>query len=475
MLLGTTFAQFTDSVLNTGNRIESGDLKVDFYWFKWDSAANSFKQTGMNEWAGTGKMSADNWEPGQSDALLVRVDNMGSLAAKLQLSFDITEDSGLSDALWFRVTKRGPSYSDAISMPEVTGPVYRSDSRVTCMSELENQEDTFHTVLMSNETGVESEWRNWYLIEYGMYADAGNEYMNCTTNVDIHFDAAQATVEEDGFGSNQYDKDAEFAPTQVDAGNDAVSNGKALRSAIDNASENDVIVLDEGTYELDEALVFTKPLRIVGDGEAVLDLSNATAPIDGSYVTSAALFVASSNVTFEGVTIYGAEGLNSIVTVGFDNVGAAGLEDGNIKVSDDLSYDFEWAVNEFYPEYKGIYENVNFSNCTFALNDGASVAHGLFLNCRYAVIENCTFKNVNATSAIVKIEEDHTKVLGSSFENCTGIEIAEDWCGASDKGDGNEYPGHEFKCEEGWANLTGEEYEKHLAYAASLGWNHHAE
>lgn len=91
------------------------------------------------------------------------------------------------------------------------------------------------------------------------------------------------------------------------------------------------------------------------------------------------------------------------------------------------------------------------------------------------MIENCTFKNVNATSAIVKIEEDHTKVLGSLFENCTGTESAEDWCGAGDKGDGNEYPGHEFKCEEGWANLTGEEYEKHLAYAASLGWNHHAE
>ena len=36
LLMGATFAWFTDSVSNTGNRIEAGELKIDFYWFKWD-------------------------------------------------------------------------------------------------------------------------------------------------------------------------------------------------------------------------------------------------------------------------------------------------------------------------------------------------------------------------------------------------------------------------------------------------------
>ena len=30
LLMGATFAWFTDSVSNTGNRIEAGELKIDF-------------------------------------------------------------------------------------------------------------------------------------------------------------------------------------------------------------------------------------------------------------------------------------------------------------------------------------------------------------------------------------------------------------------------------------------------------------
>ncbi len=114
LLMGATFAWFTDSVSNTGNRIEAGELKIDFYWFKWDKDAGQFTQVGMNEWAGTGKMSAENWEPGQSDALLVRVDSMGTLASKLRLRFDVIQDSGLSEALWFNV-KTGKDYGQMIT------------------------------------------------------------------------------------------------------------------------------------------------------------------------------------------------------------------------------------------------------------------------------------------------------------------------------------------------------------------------
>ena len=463
MLIGTTFAWFTDSVINTQNKIQTGELAIQLKYRALDSDQTLWLPMEEDTPFFDDQM---NWEPGKYFGWRFNISTPSEIENKLALDWDFTFQNIVSD-------QSDVDLADVLVVYVGDANIQNDLSKMTEIGTLSEIRDG--KVIKEGKLNYDGQTWGGFSVAIKMKEDADIKYQGATVTFDIVARAKQAASELDGFGNRDYDKDAEFAPTQVDAGNDAVANGKALRSAIDNASENDVIVLDEGTYELDEALVFTKPLRIVGDGEAVLDLSNATAPIDGSYVTSAALFVASSNVTFEGVTIYGAEGLNSIVTVGFDNVGAAGLEDGNIKVSDDLSYDFEWAVNEFYPEYKGIYENVNFSNCTFALNDGASVAHGLFLNCRYAVIENCTFKNVNATSAIVKIEEDHTKVLGSLFENCTGTESAEDWCGAGDKGDGNEYPGHEFKCEEGWANLTGEEYEKHLAYAASLGWNHHAE
>lgn len=104
----------------------------------------------------------------------------------------------------------------------------------------------------------------------------------------------------------------------------------------------------------------------------------------------------------------------------------------------------------------------------------------MFLTCRYTVIKDCTFENINATSngVITKIEEDHVKVLNCTYTNCSGTEVMEDWCAYendSEYGDGNEYAGHPFCCKEGWNNLTGEDYQKHVAYAESIGWNHNAE
>ena len=99
LLAGTTFAWFTDSVTNKGNTIQSGELQMDVYWFKWDVNEGKFVQTTMDN----AKMSAENWEPGQSNAILMRLDNVGSLTSQVKLSFDVTEDTGLTDALWFNV------------------------------------------------------------------------------------------------------------------------------------------------------------------------------------------------------------------------------------------------------------------------------------------------------------------------------------------------------------------------------------
>ena len=271
LLAGSTFAWFTDSVSNTGNTIQAGDLKVDLYWFKWDTKANQFVQVGMNEWPGTGKMSAQNWEPGQSDALLVRVDNMGSLASKVKLSFDVTEDSGLSKALWFNVTTgTGKSYGEMIGTKPTQGPIYSSNSTVTCMSELEDWEDNLNIVLEGqNEGTAESKWRNWYLIEYGMYADAGNEYMNGSLTADIHFSATQATVEEDGFGNNNYDEDAYFADFEVE-------DTAALKDALTNAEDGDIISLSSD-MKVEEPITVEKAVTIEGNGAVFTDKITVTA------------------------------------------------------------------------------------------------------------------------------------------------------------------------------------------------------
>ena len=474
LLAGSTFAWFTDSVTNTGNVITAGNLNINAYAYDVDmtNGTQTVKIPGVYDGKEISFEAVDKgqnlktdpqaiideklWEPGKSNAKLLTVKNDGSLAAKVKVEFDV-EDGGLMDALWF----------DFIQVKDgaATGSFQKKP-----MSDLAK-------LGSATEISVGAGGSVSFVLVYGMKEEAGNEYQDKTFSADVTVLAKQDTVEKDGFGSSDYDKNAVYSKeieVTPNPGDNAVENGRKLREAIDNATANTLITVEEGTYSFEDALVATKPVTIKGNGDVVLDFSEAKAPVEGDYNTSAALVILSSNVTYEGVTVYGNSSLSSVVAVGLDNAGALG-DDNNFKVSDTLSYDFEWAVNEFAPDYKNVYENVNFYNCTFALKDSGKIGQGLFLTCRYTVVKDCTFENLQATNAVVKIEEDHTKVLGSTFKNCTGTEIAEDWCGAQYDGDGNEYPGHDFCCKEGWNNMTGDAYKKHLEYAASMGWNHNAE
>lgn len=184
-----------------------------------------------------------------------------------------------------------------------------------------------------------------------MYADAGNEYMGKSMTADIHLDVKQYTYEQDGFGNPNYDEDATYPEKVVTPGMDASENGKMLRAAIDGAKDGETVAVAAGTYSFDQALVINKEIKLVGTGDVVLDFSDAAAPKDGGYNTSAALVVLSNDVTLNGVTIIGNAALGSVVAVGVDGI-TADLEDNEITVSDDLSYKFEWAQNEFSPDYK---------------------------------------------------------------------------------------------------------------------------
>ena len=116
LLVGTTFAWFTDSVSNNGNRIQAGSLSIDAYAYDLaqETADAAFTITGVNNdksfsfEAPPQDLKRDEnpvineelWEPGKSSAKLLQVTNNGTLAAKIKLDFTITDDT-LTDALWF--------------------------------------------------------------------------------------------------------------------------------------------------------------------------------------------------------------------------------------------------------------------------------------------------------------------------------------------------------------------------------------
>ena len=89
MLVGTTFAWFTDSVTSANNIIQSGRLDVVL----------EYKTNWSDEWAPVNentKIFKDGalYEPGYTEVVFLRVSNAGSLALKYMLSFNIANDEG---------------------------------------------------------------------------------------------------------------------------------------------------------------------------------------------------------------------------------------------------------------------------------------------------------------------------------------------------------------------------------------------
>lgn len=263
LLVGTTFAWFTDSVVNTGNRIQSGQLDVRFNGSRlvdsqWETEHHLDRKALFNE---------ENWEPGQYGAVVINVSNYHSnLAAKVDVKFNITDgENSLANALWYRLT---PFVSASLvpdrgsenvndKLLDRTVPVKTGDSRVKPMTEIESDSHDPLTLLAGEITGGSGNIYGHFLLEYGMYTDAANQYMNGTFGLDFTVNATQAPVEKDGFGNSNYDADADWPPVSI-------SNADQLKQALADAQPGDVLSLQAGIYALEESLVIPSGVSLMG-------------------------------------------------------------------------------------------------------------------------------------------------------------------------------------------------------------------
>ena len=83
MLLGSTYAWFTDSATSTGNIITSGTLDVEMYWTD-DLDRNVWYNVEDPNYNTI--FSYDNWEPGYTDVRYIKIVNNGNLAMNYKLA-----------------------------------------------------------------------------------------------------------------------------------------------------------------------------------------------------------------------------------------------------------------------------------------------------------------------------------------------------------------------------------------------------
>ncbi len=91
MLVGTTFAWFTDSVTSGRNTIVAGNLDVELEYATVDDTG---ALSGWKSVDGATDLFTDGlWEPGYAQVVYLRVSNLGTLALKYQFSLNITSET----------------------------------------------------------------------------------------------------------------------------------------------------------------------------------------------------------------------------------------------------------------------------------------------------------------------------------------------------------------------------------------------
>ena len=219
MLIGTTFAWFTDTASTGVNKIVSGNLKVDIIGADSDSHIEKLNFTK----AAGAEGEALLWEPGcryLTDGF--RIANKGNLALKWKA--EINKDN-IVDGKAAPTAKDGKSLLDVIDFYVVTKAADGTETAVA----IEN----FTGKLAANVGKSET-----YYIKGVMQTTADNDYQDLTLDgITITVYATQDTVENDSF-NDQYDKDAGYPVASAAEMKEALANGGIVSVNKDIKTDN---------------------------------------------------------------------------------------------------------------------------------------------------------------------------------------------------------------------------------------------
>ena len=192
MLLGTTFAWFTDSAVSAGNKVVTGNLDVELYQHT-ENGSTEISESQLPVFEDT-----IIWEPGMTEVRYLSIKNAGSLALKYKVALEVSQPD----------TSDYTNYSLADVMTYEIIP----DAKVGDVTAWGGNGTA--VVLGANATtavdvALESEAEHFFAIAIHMDEEAGNMYMNKEITFDIKVLAGQLASEEDSFG-NTYDEFAGY-------------------------------------------------------------------------------------------------------------------------------------------------------------------------------------------------------------------------------------------------------------------------
>ena len=274
MLVGSTFAWFTDSVTSSSNKIVAGKLDVQLFLDNGDGYEDISNATESIFNMLTNKAQNNNadtlWEPGKTQVAYLKIKNAGTLALKYTVAlkvYDVEKD--LYEVMEYAIT------------PDATyGTVNAWDADNGKQVVLGTQTVTENDVVMA--PGAEHN----FALSIHMLEEAGNEYQEGKLNFDLTVLAGQADVEADAFGTD-YDKYAEYAYK-------ASAKVEANRAAYELVAKSK----DPQQYNVGYVNI---PAEAVADDATELELSIVPTEYDGNFTVAANQTAESFEVTVKGL------------------------------------------------------------------------------------------------------------------------------------------------------------------------------
>ena len=301
MLLGTTFAWFTDSVTSAGNIIQSGTLDVEMHWAEGTKDPSAADTTWTD--ASTGAIfNNDKWEPGYTEVRHIKIANVGTLALKYQIKIMANgEVSDLADVIDVYYVDPAQQIADRTALTD--------DNKLGTLTDvLANLANTANGELPAGENDT-------ITLALKMQESAGNEYQNKSIGSDfsVILMATQLTAESDSF-DDQYDKDAKYT-AEIDQ----------LKAKLATAQSGDTVeyALTHDAY-IDSMIKVPNGVTLVLNGNGHQAIVNTAYPF---YVNNANIQMNDLTITgkatyaiFTKGSLWDYNGNNATVNASFNNV-----------------------------------------------------------------------------------------------------------------------------------------------------------
>ena len=274
MLVGSTFAWFTDTATTGVNQIVSGNLDLEVYHKTSGTSIELEKINGLTNLFDNVEGSPIRWEPGAKAEETFVIKNEGNLA--LKYCFAVSYANATK-------TPAGKTLADALTVSTATGEDNFDENRGERKAANTAFEGTQLADFSHAEYLLPGEYREIKMTIQWVPSANDNDFNvagGLSVDLGINVLATQYTYEKDSF-NNEYDKNAEYDKGDTPpADATKVATAADLKNAIANAEDGSYILLTND-IALTSALAVGKAITLDLNGKKLSSSNKNTIKLNG--------------------------------------------------------------------------------------------------------------------------------------------------------------------------------------------------